>query len=235
MSLRIALVGEAGAGAAAAVAAARAAGADVVCLPHLSFMPWAPAVCDRAGLEHAERPPSRRWRDALEAAGGAWLAASAYESEGEGVFYATAYIGRAGGPPPAVTRQRHLEAAPGRWEQLLMQPGHEPPQLAELAAGPAAALIGHDLHVPAAWEQAAALGARVVLGAASEPADRWERTCALATAMAAAHALTVLVANRAGSEDGVTFAGGGLAVGPDGRALEPGADGLVTIDGGAAA
>ena len=66
-------------------------------------------------------------------------------------------------------------------------------------------------------------------------ADRWERTCALATAMAGAHALTVLVANRAGSEDGVTFAGGGLAVGPDGRVLEPGADGLVTIDGGAAA
>jgi predicted amidohydrolase len=230
VSLRAALVSEAGAGAAAAVAAARAAGGGLVCLPHLSFMPWAPAVCDRAGLEHAERPPSRRWREALAAADGAWLAASAYESEGEGVFYCTARIGRAGGDPPAVTRQRHLEAAPGRWEQLLMQPGHEPPQLAALdGAGPAAALVGHDLHVPAAWEQAAALGARVVLGGASEPADVWERTCALATAMAGALSLTVLVANRAGTEDGVTFAGGGLAVGADGRVLATDDDGLVPL------
>jgi len=44
---------------------ARAAGADLVCLPQLSFLPYLPAVLDRAGLERAERPPARSYGEAL--------------------------------------------------------------------------------------------------------------------------------------------------------------------------
>ena len=92
MGVTVALLGGGGPD---AVRQARAAGAEVVCLPQLSFLPYLPAVRDRGGLEHAERPVARSYRDALDAADGAWLAASAYESEGEGVFYATAMLGRA--------------------------------------------------------------------------------------------------------------------------------------------
>ena len=45
-----------------AVAAARERGAELICLPHLSFSPYVAAVRDRAGLEHAERPLSRSFR-----------------------------------------------------------------------------------------------------------------------------------------------------------------------------
>jgi predicted amidohydrolase len=61
----------------AAVPAARERGADVICLPHLSFAPYVAATRDRAGLEHAERAPSATFAEALALAGGAWLAASA--------------------------------------------------------------------------------------------------------------------------------------------------------------
>jgi predicted amidohydrolase len=210
------------------VAAAGPGGADVVCLPHLSFLPYFPARLDRSGLELAERSPSRAFEAALEHAGGAWVCASAYESEGEGVFYATARMGRAGGPRSAY-RQRHVEAAPGRWEQMFWSPGHEPAEVAELPAGRTAALIGLDLRSPAAWAEAAALGARVVVGGASEPAGVWERTRRIACGMAASHGLTVLVANREGEENGTVFAGGSAAFGPDGEELPVSAEGIVEV------
>ena len=127
---------------------------------------------DRAGLEHAERPVSRSFRDALGLAGDAWLAASAYESEGEGVFYVTARLAR-GGSVVASYRQRHVEAAPGRYEQMFWSPGHDPFAVAELECGRTALLVGYDLRTPAAWAEVAAAGAQVVLGGAS---DRTRRT-----------------------------------------------------------
>jgi len=200
----------------------------MVCLPHLSFLPYFPARLDRSGLELAERSPSRAFDAALEHAGGAWVCASAYESEGEGVLYVTARIGRAGGPQSAY-RQRNVEAAPGRWEQMFWSPGHEAPQAAELPAGRTAALIGLDLRSPAAWAEAAALGARVVIGGASEPADLWERTRNIARGMAALHGLTVLLANREGQEDGTVFAGGNAAFDPAGEDLPVSAEGIVDV------
>jgi N-carbamoylputrescine amidase len=212
-----------------AIGDARGRGADVVCLPHLSFVPYVAATRDRAGLEHAERAPSPTFARALALAGGSWLAASAYESEGEGVFYVTALVGGPEGPP-AASRQRHVEAGHGRYEQMFWSPGHEPPQLAELPWGPTAALVGGDLRAPAAWEQVVDRGARVVLGGASDPAELWAATGRVAAGMAAAHGLTVLVANRSGGQDGLTFAGGGVAFAPDGAPLAPDADGLIDVE-----
>lgn len=214
-----------------AIGDARERGADVVCLPHLSFAPYVAATRDRAGLERAERAPSSAFRRALALAGGAWLAASAYESEGEGVFYVTALVGGAEGPV-AASRQRHVDAEHGRYEQMFWSPGHEPPELAELPWGPTAALVGGDLRAPTAWAEVVARGARVVLGGASDPAELWATTARVAAGMAAAHGLTVLVANRSGAQDGVTFAGGGAAFAPDGAPLAPGADGLIDVEAG---
>jgi predicted amidohydrolase len=204
------------------IADARGRGADLICLPHLSFAPYVAAERDRGGLELAERPPSRRLRDALDEADGAWLAASAYESEGEGVFYVSAYLA---GPDGLVARYRqlHLEGEHGRYEQMLWSPGSEPPGVAGLPCGPTAALVGADVRQPALW--AALGGARVVVGGVSEPAERWPSTARIAAGMAAAHRLTVLLVNR-GEEQ---FGGGVAAFGPDGAALEPDGDGLYAI------
>jgi predicted amidohydrolase len=214
-------------GGARAVAGARAAGADVVCLPQLSFAPYLPGVLDRAGRERAERPVARSYRDALAAAAGAWLAASSYESEGEGVFYATAMLGRHGDPALLRHRQRRLDAEPGRWEPLLLSPGHGTPGVIALPWGPTGVLIGADLRDAASWAELAAAGARVVLGGASEPEPLWARTRRIVAGLAAAHGIAAVVANREGEEHGVRFAGHGGAWDAAGRELEPSADGLL--------
>jgi N-carbamoylputrescine amidase len=207
----------------AAVPEARSRGADIVCLPHLSFAPYVAATRDRAGLEQAERAPSALFAEALDLAAGAWLSASAYESEGEGVFYVTARIAGPDGTEGGY-RQRQPEAAEGRFEQMFWLPGHEPPALAALPWGPTAALVGYDLRIPGAWPAMARAGARVVLGGASEPPALWEQTTRIAAGMAAAHGLTALIANRGDAG----FAGGGVAFGPGGEELAVDEDGLVT-------
>jgi predicted amidohydrolase len=208
-----------GSGEPEAVADARARGADLICLPHLSFIPYMAATRDRAGLELAERPPARSWRDALAAAGGAWLAASAYESEGEGVFYVTARLAREGDDGIAY-RQINVEAAHGRYEQMFWSPGHWPQPVAATPWGPAGLLVGYDLRVPEAWAELARMGARVVIGGASEPAELFERTQRVAAGMAAAHGFTVLIANRDGA----------AAFRPGGDPLAAGDDGLYEIE-----
>jgi predicted amidohydrolase len=202
----------------------RSRGADLVCLPHLSFAPYIAAVRDRAGLELAERAPSRQLREAAALAAGAWVSASAYESEGEGVFYVTAYLA-AGGTLVPSSRQRHVEAAPGRYEQMYWSPGHEPPVPVELPCGRSAAIAGADLRAPESWRALAALGVRCVFGGASEPPELWDRTLRIAAGMAAAYGMTVLAANRA---DG-GFAGGAAAFGRDGAPLERDAEGLYVV------
>lgn len=213
-----------------AVGRARAAGADLVCLPQLSFLPYLPAVLDRSGLERAERPVAHSYREALAAADGAWLAASSYESEGEGVFYATAMLARAGGGPPLRHRQRRLDAAPGRFEQLLLSPGHEPPGVAALPCGPTAVLIGGDVSDPVSWDDLSATGARVVLCGVSEPQDLWDATCDAVAGLAARHRIAALVVNREGEEHGIHFAGGGAGWGPDGLPLVCGNDGFIELE-----
>lgn len=207
-----------------ALARACRRGAELVCLPHLSFTPYVAASRDRGGLELAERAPSANVREAVEVASGAWVAASAYESEGEGVFYVTGYLA---GPDGLIasTRQHVLDASPGRYEQMFFSPGHEPPVAAELPCGRVATLVGGDLRSPAAWAQVGALGVSCVVGGASEPAHSWERTCRVAAGMAAAYGATVLLVNRA---DGC-FAGGSAAFTPGGAALPEDVDGLYEL------
>ena len=214
-----------------AVRSARAAGADVVCLPQLSFLPYLPATLDRGGLERAERPPARSYREALEAADGAWLAASAYECEGEGVFYASALLGRKGGEPPLRHRQRRLDSSPGRYEQLLLSPGHEPAGVIELPWGPTGILIGADVCEHDRWKELAAAGARVVLAGVSAPAELWEQTRMAVAGLAARHGIAALVANREGQEHGIRFAGGGAGWDAGGSPLEAGPGGLIEMGG----
>lgn len=212
-----------------AIGRLRGRGAELICLPHLSFVPYVAAVRDRGGLELAERPPSKLLAEALALADGAWLASSAYESEGEGVFYVTSHLAGPDGAR-ASYRQRRVEAAHGRYEQMFWSPGHTPNEIARLPLGPATTLVGADLRDPGAWAGAAAAGARLVLGGASEPAEIWSRTSTIVAGMAAAHDLTALTVNRSGEAHGVVHCGGAVAFGPGGIALTPVADGIYEVD-----
>jgi predicted amidohydrolase len=103
---------------------------------------------------------------------------------------------------------------------MFWSPGHWPQAVAAAPWGPTGLLVGYDLRVADAWAQLAGAGARVVIGGASEPADLWERTQRLAAGMAAAHGLTVLIANRDGA----------AAFGPGGDPIAPDGDGLYEIE-----
>jgi predicted amidohydrolase len=207
-----------------AVAAEHERGADLICLPHLSFAPYIAASRNRGGLEYAERPPSSNVREAARLAPGAWIAASAYESEGEGVFYVTGYLA---GPETLVasSRQRTVEARPGRYEQMFWSPGHEPPVAARLSCGSAVVLLGADVRCAAPWAAVAGLGVSHVICGCSEPPETWETTRRLVAGMAALHRLTALVANR--GDQG--FAGESAAFGVDGSVMAPGSDGLYEL------
>lgn len=234
---------EACAAAHASVSAAAAAGAELICLPQWSFAPCVAATRDRAGLELAERAPAPAWRTALAAAGPAWLFGSAYESEGEGVFYLTARLSPGGGADgngaadaPAgeasggvAYRQRRLAAVTGRYEQLFCSPGHGSFVTADAPWGRTGLLVGLDAFDPLAWEVLARGGARLVVAGVAEDEDGWDRVRALARGMAAVHGLAVALANRGGEEHGIRFAGGGYAVAAGGEELAVGDDGRVTI------
>lgn len=229
--MRVALIDGAGDGVREHVAAARTRGAELICLPQLSFAPYFPAGRDRAELERAERPPGRSWRDALAAAGSAWLCGSAYESEGEGVFYLTARL--APGDASADGggyRQVRVERTVGRFEAQFWSPGHTGYAVVTTPAGPLAPLLGADLTDPAAWAAVVAAGAAAVVGGVSEPDDRWSITRRTIAGLAAAHRLPVAVANRAGEEHGLRYPGAGLVCDPHGATLDPGPDGLYDLE-----
>lgn len=213
-----------------AIRSERERGAELICLPHLSFTPYFAVARDRAGLELAERAPSRTMHEALALADGAWLAASAYESEGEGVFYVTSRLAGPGGRG-ASYRQHRVEAEPQRYEQMFWSPGHDVQMAVELPAGPATTLVGADLRDPDAWARVAACGARIVIGGASDTARIWARTERVVAGMAAAHELTALAVNRADEHLGVTHPGGIAAFGPDGVELSPSVDGHFELEG----
>ena len=217
----------------ARVEEARAAGAGLICLPHLSFAPYFPARRDRGALEFAERPPSAAYRSVMELAGSAWVFASSYESEGEGVFYVTARLGRAG-EAGASYRQVRVEAAPGRFEQMFWSPGHAGYAIMGLPGGAAGLLVGADAQDPEAYSELARLGAQMVVGGVSHNAEGWARTRRIGAGMSAALGIGVLLVNRHGREGDAIFPGGTLATDANGEEISPGPDGLYDLDGGPA-
>lgn len=203
---------------------ARRNAVELVCLPHLSFTSYPAGARDRDGLELAERAPSPTLDEAIDCTGGAWVAASAYESEGEGVFYATAYLARPGEVVRS-SRQRALDARPGRYEPMFFTPGHTPPTPAELPCGATVHLIGADVRDPERWAQAVGLGASCLIGGASDTAQTWPQTCRIVAGLAATHGVRVFVVNRSGGD----FAGGHVAFGPDGSTMAAREDGCYEL------
>jgi predicted amidohydrolase len=212
------------------IQSAREAGAELICLPLLSFSPYMAGSLDREGYEQAERSPSPTWKEALELAGDVWLSASPYESEGEGVFYFSGRLGRDGGEE-ILWRQRNLDAFPGRFEPMFAAPGHQAMQTVRIdGLGNATLMLGGDLRSPELWAEAARIGVDTVIGAAAEPAELWQRTELAVAGMAAAHGLAALVANRGPDQGASDCAGGAVACDSKGAAIAETGSGLYEIE-----
>ena len=209
----------------AGIVRARGAGAEVICLPLLSFAPYVAGGRDRSGIEHAERPISPTLLEAIGIADGAWLVASAYESEGEGVFYATSYVAGPEGPVGRY-RQARVEAAPRRWEQMFFSPGHEGNEISETPLGRTATLIGSDVRDAAAWAQIE--GAEVVVCAVADDRERCPGTRSAVAGAAAMRGARALLVNRSGESGGVEFPGGAAVFSQDGAKIGEGE--IVDVD-----
>lgn len=194
-------------------------GVDLVLLPQLSFSLYFPAIRDREALELGERFPSSRMSAAREAAAGAWLAASAYECVGEGVFYVSGELGSSEQGTVLTQRQQRIEAKPGRFEQMFFSPGHDERRVAELPWGKTAMLIGADTRDPDAWNELARLGTDLVLVSVSENAEGWEQVRCACQGFSTVHGFSVCAVNRAPAEDEPGFAGGSFACDAAGREL----------------
>jgi predicted amidohydrolase len=210
---------------------AAGAGAELIVLPQLSFCPYLPAHRDRAGLELAERPPSPAYERTLEGVGAAWVAASAYECEGEGVFYLTQYLGRAGSADRSSYRQIRIEAAPRRYEQMFFSPGHDGYAVGDAEGVPIGLLVGADAKASAAYASLAELGADMVVAGVAEDAEGWAAVSRTASGAAAEHGLAVAIANR-GDE---WFGGEALALDRRGARIAADADGIFEIEAAGAA
>jgi N-carbamoylputrescine amidase len=209
-----------------AIGRAAGAGADLILLPQLSFTPYFPARRDRDALELGEREPFPSLRPAAERAGDSLLFASVYECVGEGVFYARADL-LSGGESLGFERQRVVEAAPGRYEQMFFSPGHGARRVIPTPWGPVGMLLGADARDPRAYFELAQLGACLVVGGTSEGERGWKATTGVAAGMAAGLGIAVALVNR--SEDGEPgFPGGSCAFSPGGEALELSEDGAFT-------
>jgi len=203
------------------------AGADLVLLPQLSFSTYFPSERNRDSLELGERAPFRSLNQAAGGVGSALLFASVYECVGEGVFYARGDIVGNDGQSLAFDRQRVVEAAPGRYEQMFFSPGHGPRSVAATPWGTVSMLLGADARDPEAYAALKSLGARFVVAGVSEDADGWERVTVMARGMAIAHGLATAVVNRA---EGGGFPGGAVVFSTDGTQLVADGDGIYTLE-----
>ncbi len=213
----------------AAVPLAAAAGADIICLPLLSFSSYVASDLDRGSYQEAERAPSATWSRAVELAGGAWLAASPYESEGEGVFYLSGRVGRLGSSENLLWRQSLPESAEGRYETMFWSPGHGSVETITVEGWEAALMLGGELRDPASWAAVVDAGASLVLGASAETADLWAETARIANQMATRNRIAVMIVNRSAQESGPDFAGGALALSPAGEPIVESAPGIFDL------
>ena len=204
-------------------------GVDLILLPQLSFSLYFPAHRDRKALELGERFPSQRMAAAREAAGHVWLAASAYECVGEGVFYVSGELGTKKDGTVLAQRQHRVEAAPGRFEQMFFSPGHEERTVSDLPWGGTALLLGADARDPGAWADLARRGADLILVSVGEDTDGWGAVTRICQGFSVVHGVSVCAVNRASADDEPVFAGGSFASDPNGNEITPDGNGHYTI------
>jgi len=160
------------------------------------------------------------------------------EASPEGLLYNSALL-VSGGRVSAVHRKIHLPTYGMFQEGRFFAPGLRPPLAFPLPGGwRGGSLICEELWHPALSYLLGVAGVELLLVLAAAPGrepprredadalfgsvERWEL---LVRATALLHGIFVVLVNRAGWEEGVTFAGGSMVAAPDGEILARGAQG----------
>jgi N-carbamoylputrescine amidase len=213
------------------VALAAEHGAQLICLQELTLSPYF-AVSEQVArsAERYREPipdgPTTRLATRLAAQTGAAVHASLYEATEDGRGFNTAICVAPDGQLLARTRKLHIPAFPGYLEHLCFAPGD--------TGFPVAELPGVKVGFPTCWDQwfpelaraYSLAGAELLVyptAIGSEPEHAsfdsqpfWEQ---MITANGLANATFMVVANRIGTEHGLTFYGSSFISDPYGRVI----------------
>ncbi len=210
------------------VAEAAGLGADLICLPEFSILPYFPGTRDQAGLRWAEPltgGPSDEFFGELAARHGVALLGSLFERDETGARWDTATIHDADGRLRHWTRKMHIPSGAGYHETDFFEGGDQFP-VHDLGAVMLAAPTCYDQWFPELARIYALEGAELIVyptAIGTEPeAPEFDSAEAWRTVMrghAVANGVFVAACNRVGQENAVTFYGSSFICDPLGRVL----------------
>ncbi len=197
-------------------AVARKSGVELIVFPEMSDTGYSMPVIQK----HA-----REWKNGavvdlqtIAKENSIAIVAGISDRDGDSVFNAQALIDSYG-EVLAKYRKMHLVTAAPLDERVCLSPGNEfvTCKIGSFSVGLS---ICYDLRFP---EMARTLvvkhGANVIVNSSAWPVVRAEHLRILAVARAVENQSYLIIANRVGTDDGVTFCGGSLIVDPSGKTL----------------
>jgi N-carbamoylputrescine amidase len=205
-------------------------GAELVCLPELTLLPYfAVSPQPGAGVALAETiPDGRTCEFASRAAGdyGVHVVASLYERAADGRGYNTAICASPNGEILGHTRKTHIPAGAGYHENLYFAAGDSGFPVIDVLGAKCGLPTCYDQWFPEVARAYALAGADVVIyptAIGSEPDHPWFDTEPLweqvITAQGIVNGLFMAAVNRIGTEGPVTFYGSSFISDPYGRVL----------------
>lgn len=210
------------------VAEAAETGADLICLPEFTILPYFPGLRDPAGFAWAEPlpgGPSDQFFAELARLHGVTIIGSLFERDEDGKYWDTATIHDAGGELRHFTRKVHIPSGEGYHETDYFAGGDQFPVHA-IADVKLATPTCYDQWFPELARIYALEGAELIYyptAIGSEPtADDFDSADAWRTVMrghAVANGLFIAACNRIGRENAVTFYGSSFICDPLGRVL----------------
>ncbi|MCY3572731.1 MAG: hydrolase [Chloroflexi bacterium] len=210
------------------VAQAAATGAELVCLPEFTILPYFPGVRDRAGFRWAEPIPggvSERFFSELAGRHGVFLIGSLFERDAAGDYWDTATLHDPAGRLKGLTRKVHIPSGDGYHETDYFAGAGQYP-VHDIGALKLAAPTCYDQWFPELARIYALEGAEFIFyptAIGSEPtAPDFDSAAAWQLVMrghAVANGVFIAACNRTGHENAVTFYGSSFICDPLGNVL----------------
>ncbi|MCY4145226.1 MAG: hydrolase [Chloroflexi bacterium] len=205
------------------VADAAATGAELICLPEFTILPYFPGVRDRAGFRWAETIPggaSERFFSELARRHSVFLIGSLFERDAAGDYWDTATLHDPSGQLQGITRKVHIPSGAGYHETDYFAGAGQYP-VHDIGALKLAAPTCYDQWFPELARIYALEGAEFIFyptAIGSEPtAPDFDSAAAWQLVMrghAVANGLFIAACNRTGRENAVTFYGSSFICDP---------------------
>lgn len=210
------------------VAQAAAIGAELICLPEFSILPYFPGLRDQAGFRWAESIPggaSERFFSELARQHGVYLIGSLFERDAAGDYWDTATLHDPAGKLQGLTRKVHIPSGEGYHETDYFDGAGAYP-VHDIGALKLAAPTCYDQWFPELARIYALEGAEFIFfptAIGSEPtAPDFDSAAAWQLVMrghAVANGLFIAACNRTGHENAVAFYGSSFICDPLGTIL----------------